>query len=177
MVFLFRRALRIVALALSVGLLAGAPAGAARGAVAAATSRAGWSWPVPAPHPIVTPYRPPAEVWSAGHRGIDIGALAGAVVIAPEAGTVHYAGIVAGRPVLSLEHADGLLSSFEPVVATVARGDHVERGQPIGVLDPGHCQPAACLHLGARLDGGYVSPLDYLGLPPRAVLLPTRPLP
>jgi murein DD-endopeptidase MepM/ murein hydrolase activator NlpD len=132
-----------------------------------------WSWPVAAPHPIARPYVAPATEYGPGHRGIDIRAPAGAVVRAPAAGVVHFAGFVVDRPVLSIAHAGGVLSSFEPVTATVAAGDHVRRGQIIGVLLAGHCS-TSCLHLGARIAGQYVNPLLFLGDVPRAVLLPVR---
>ncbi len=77
------------------------------------------------------------------------------------------------RPVLSISHSSGVLSSFEPVDATVAAGDHVRRGQVVGVLLAGHCS-STCLHLGARIAGEYVNPLLFLGEVPRAVLLPVR---
>jgi hypothetical protein len=75
--------------------------------------------------------------------------------------------------VLSIRHAGGLLSSFEPVDAVVTEGEAVSRGEEVGTLAPsaGHC-PIDCLHLGARLDGQYLSPLVLLGGVPRAVLLP-----
>ncbi len=132
-----------------------------------------WSWPVAAPHPVARPYLAPATEYGPGHRGIDIRAPAGSVVRAPAAGVVHFAGFVVDRPVLSIAHAGGVLSSFEPVTATVAAGDHVHRGQVIGVLLAGHCS-ASCLHLGARIAGEYVNPLLFLGDVPRAVLLPVR---
>lgn len=130
-----------------------------------------WSWPVAAPHPIARQYAAPANPYAAGHRGVDIGAAAGTRVLAPADGVVHFAGFVVDRPLLSIEHAGGVLSSFEPVQPIVATGDHVVRGQVIGVLLAGHCA-AACLHLGARVAGQYVNPLLFLGGMPRAVLLP-----
>jgi murein DD-endopeptidase MepM/ murein hydrolase activator NlpD len=132
-----------------------------------------WSWPVAPPHPIARPFVAPATEYGAGHRGIDIRAPAGSVVRAPADGVVHFAGFVVDRPVLSISHAGGVLSSFEPVDATVAAGDHVRRGQVVGVLLAGHCS-SSCLHLGARIDGEYVNPLLFLGEVPRAVLLPVR---
>jgi murein DD-endopeptidase MepM/ murein hydrolase activator NlpD len=132
-----------------------------------------WSWPVAGPHPLARPYVAPATEYGPGHRGIDIRAPAGSAVRAPDAGIVHFAGFVVDRPVLSLAHPGGVLSSFEPVAATVAAGDHVRRGQVIGVLLAGHCA-TPCLHLGARIDGEYVNPLLFLADVPRAVLLPVR---
>lgn len=132
-----------------------------------------WSWPVGPPHALARPFVAPATPYGAGHRGIDIRAPAGAVVRAPADGVVHFAGLVVDRPVLSIAHAGGVLSSYEPVVASVSAGEHVRRGQVIGVLLAGHCT-SSCLHLGARVGGQYVNPLLFLGEVPRAVLLPVR---
>ena len=72
--------------------------------------------------------------------------------------------------------AGGVLSSYEPVSSGLARGDPVARGQPFGAVLAGHCS-VGCVHIGVRIDGQYVSPMRFLGVIPRAVLLPTRPLP
>ncbi|WP_443208538.1 hypothetical protein [Salinibacterium sp. PAMC 21357] len=40
-------------------------------------------------------------------------------------------------------------------------------------MQAGHCT-RPCLHFGVRVEGEYVSPLNYLSGIPRAVLLPTR---
>jgi len=130
-----------------------------------------WAWPVPAPHTLARPYVAPATPYSAGHRSIDIRSSAGVEVRAPAAGVVHFAGFVVDRPVLSIRHAGGVISSFEPVDPLVSTGDRVARGEVIGILLPGHCA-APCLHLGARVDGAYVNPLLFLGGLEHAVLYP-----
>lgn len=134
-----------------------------------------WQWPVDEPRAIVRPYLAPATPWGSGHRGIDIEASS-TVVYAPADGVIHFAGFVVDRPVLSIEHAGGMLSSFEPVMTTLVAGDVVRRGDVIGTLAQGHCAVVLCLHLGARLGGEYVSPLLFLDGVPRSVLLPTRVL-
>ena len=144
---------------------------APRPLVAVAVALALWSWPVPAPHPIARPYIAPATPYSTGHRGIDIRAAAGGQVRAPADGVVHFAGFVVDRSVISIRHAGGVLSSFEPVEPLVATGDRVRRGEVIGILLPGHCS-APCLHLGARVDGEYVNPLLFLGGLDHAILYP-----
>lgn len=159
-----RRALAIATLFLLPAL---APPSSPQAAAAGS-----WAWPVAAPHPVVRPFIAPATRYSPGHRGIDI-AAPGGTVLAPTAGVVHFAGVVVDRPVLSILHAGGLLSSYEPVVASVSEGQTVRRGEVIGTVIPGHCA-SSCLHFGVRLDGEYVNPLAYLGEIPRAILLPTR---
>ena len=119
-------------------------------------------------------YLAPPTRYGAGHRGIDIGAAEGTPVLAPADGVVHFVGVVVDRPVLSIEHAGGVLSSFEPVASELHAGDAVRRGEVVGTLVPGHCTSGPCLHLGARVDGEYVNPLVFLGGVPHAVLYPTR---
>ena len=109
-------------------------------------------------------------------KGIDIRAPlvaeAGAQVLAPADGVVHFAGFVVDRPVLSIEHVGGVLSSFEPVQTSLVAGDRVTRGEVIGTLLPGHCG-SPCLHLGVRVDGEYVNPLLFLGGVGWSVLYPS----
>ncbi|WP_370052894.1 M23 family metallopeptidase [Leifsonia sp. EB41] len=133
-----------------------------------------WSWPL-APLRMVRPYEAPPSPYAAGHRGIDLAAPPGAIVTAPSDATVHFVGVVVDRPVLTLDHGSGVLSSYEPVVAEgLAVGDPVTRGMVLGVVGAGaHCS-GACLHVGVRVDGEYVSPLLFFDRPPRSVLLPLR---
>ncbi|WP_448004979.1 murein hydrolase activator EnvC family protein [Agromyces bauzanensis] len=131
-----------------------------------------WVWPVPPPIVVVAPFRAPPTPYAAGHRGIDIAASPGAVVVAPASGVVRFAGPVAGRGVVSIDHGAGVVSAIEPVEASVAAGTAVAPGDVIGtVASGGHCD-AVCVHFGVRIDGEYVSPFLFLGGLPRAVLLP-----
>jgi murein DD-endopeptidase MepM/ murein hydrolase activator NlpD len=86
---------------------------------------------------------------------------------------VVYAGTLAGRGVVSVMHAGGLRSTYEPVTPSVAIGDAVTAGQPLGTLVAGHpgCPAAACLHWGVRSGRDYLDPLTLLGLG-RVRLLP-----
>jgi murein DD-endopeptidase MepM/ murein hydrolase activator NlpD len=85
---------------------------------------------------------------------------------------VSFAGPVAGRGVVAIDHGGGVVSAIEPVAATVADGAAVSAGDVIGTVSSGgHCA-AACVHFGVRVDGEYVSPFLFLGGLPRAVLLP-----
>lgn len=131
-----------------------------------------WRWPVGGTHAIVRPFLAPVTAYSAGHRGVDIAAT-DPVVRAPADGVVHFSGVVVDRPVLSIQHSDGLLSSYEPVESGLMKGQAVAAGDEIGRLQPGHCS-ALCLHFGLRRDGEYISPLTLLGGIEPAVLLPTR---
>jgi murein DD-endopeptidase MepM/ murein hydrolase activator NlpD len=132
-----------------------------------------WSWPIAPPHPLIRPFIAPLTPFAAGHRGIDIAATVGAPLIAPADGVVYFAGVVVDRSVLSIRHDGGLMSSFEPVLSTLAAGSTVTRGLTVGSVMPGHCA-AVCVHFGVRLHGEYVSPLNYLRGVEHAVLLPTE---
>lgn len=132
-----------------------------------------WLWPVEAPIRVVSPFRAPPSPYKAGHRGIDLQAVVGAAVVAPAAGVVSFAGMVAGRPVVAIDHGDGVVSAIEPVAAVVQAGATVAAGEAIGTVSSGgHCA-AGCVHFGVRVDGEYVSPFLFLGGLPRAVLLPS----
>jgi murein DD-endopeptidase MepM/ murein hydrolase activator NlpD len=132
----------------------------------------GWIWPVAGPRVVKRGYEAPATRYSAGHRGIDIPAGAGTLVVAPESGTVRFAGVVVDRPTVTVQTSAGILLSIEPVAARYAVGDAVERGSPLGIVATGgHCT-GACIHLGVRVNGEYVSPMRFFGGVPRAVLLP-----
>lgn len=150
------------------------PAVSAAGAASAIRS-ALWEWPVDGTRVLLRPYIAPPTPYGPGHRGIDVALSAGGTVYAPADGIVHFSGVVVDRPVLSIRHADGLISSFEPVSSKLVAGDPVRSGDQIGVAEAGHCT-VACIHFGVRLYGDYVSPLNYLGGIPHSVLLPTRPL-
>lgn len=155
-----------VLLAVVVTLLAGAagPAAAAPVPVPAAAPT-GFVLPVPPPVVVLVPYDPPPVRYAAGHRGVDLAAAPGTAVVAAGPGRVVFAGPVVDRGVVSIEHAGGLRTTYEPVTATVPAGTTVVAGTPIGVLDPGHprCAPAGCLHWGARLpDGTYLDPMALL---------------
>lgn len=135
-----------------------------------------WQWPTDPPHPVLHPFEQPAHRYAAGHRGLDI-AVAGTDVRAVEGGTVRFAGDVAGRGVVSVLHADGLLSTYEPVDAVVEAGARVEAGDLLGhvtttAAGAWHCPKGPCLHLGARRGEDYLDPLLLLGARGPSVLLP-----
>ncbi|MGQ4505820.1 M23 family metallopeptidase [Dermabacteraceae bacterium P13103] len=140
-----------------------AASGAARAGVRAGKAgEARWLWPTAPPHRVVRGFSAPTHRYGPGHRGIDI-SPPGPEVYAVQEGTVRFAGMVADRPVVSVLHAGGLLSTYEPVVSDLRAGDPVRAGQFLGTVQPGHCAAAHCLHLGARLGRDeYIDPLLLL---------------
>jgi murein DD-endopeptidase MepM/ murein hydrolase activator NlpD len=139
----------------------------------AAPPSALWGWPLPGEPAVTRGFDPPPTPYAAGHRGVDLAGAVGQPVLAAGAGTVAFAGLVAGRPVVSVQHPDGLRTTYEPVQPAVAAGQVVARGSPLGVLTAGHpgCPGEACLHWGLRRGEVYLDPLALLR-PPRVRLLP-----
>ncbi|MDN5901397.1 MAG: M23 family metallopeptidase, partial [Brachybacterium sp.] len=136
-----------------------------------------WQWPLTPPHRVIAPFLAPELPYGPGHRGIDIAIpVDGDEIRAVEAGTVRFSGMVAGRGVVSLMHADGLISTYEPVRGVLEEGSSVESGEVLGTLmrtsGSSHCSGSICLHLGARRGGAYLDPLRLLGARGPSVLLP-----
>ena len=142
-----------------------------------ARSAARWRGPARVRAPVLRVFVAPASAWGPGHRGLDLAAGTGAAVLAVEGGRVTHAGVIAGRGTVSVEHGDGLVSTYEPVHAAVGVGDSVAVGDVLGSLEPGtaasHCGGRVCLHLGARRGSGYVDPWPLLASG-RLALLPLR---
>jgi murein DD-endopeptidase MepM/ murein hydrolase activator NlpD len=132
-----------------------------------------WTLPMTGQPSVSRPFEAPPHPYGAGHRGVDLRGSPGAFVLAAGDGVVAFAGTVAGRPLLSIDHANGLRTTYEPVEPSVGAGLRVTRGSPIGTLAPGHagCPVEACLHWGLRRGETYVDPMTLLG-PPRVRLLP-----
>lgn len=130
------------------------------------------SWPLRPRPAVVRTFDAPKPDWRRGHRGVDLAGAVGQPVYAAGRATVVFAGVLAGRPVVSLAHPGGLHTSYEPVRASVRAGQTVDASTPIGVLEAGHagCAAAACLHWGAmwgpaaRAD--YVDPLGLVATTP-----------
>ncbi|WP_338701010.1 M23 family metallopeptidase [Streptomyces sp. Q6] len=127
-------------------------------------------WPTGDRPAVVRPWAPPTTPYGPGHRGVDLAAPIGAPVRTVADGRVSFAGEVAGRGVVTVELSGTgeppLRTSYEPVAATVARGDEVGAGDVLGVVElpTGHCPPAApsCLHWGLRRADTYLDPLSLL---------------
>lgn len=154
------RAARGLLLAFFALLVSTAGAGAAAAAEPLPGGRGGdWQLPLSGSAEVLRPFDPPAEEWSAGHRGVDLAGRVGSHVLAAGAGVVAYAGRVAGRGVVTVRHGE-LRTTYQPVRATVRRGQSVAAGDRIGVLtaDP-HCGRHGCLHWGLLRDETYLDPM------------------
>ncbi|RDH74574.1 M23 family peptidase [Mycolicibacterium moriokaense] len=155
--------MRATALVVAFTLACAAPASADDGRL---------SWPLRPRPAVVRVFDAPSPNWHRGHRGVDLAGVPGQPVYAAAAGTVVFAGELAGRPVVSVAHPGDLRTSYEPVTASVRRGALVAEGAPLGQLVAGHpgCAAAACLHWGAMwgpaADADYVDSLGLLATTP-----------
>lgn len=133
-------------------------------------------WPlVPQPE-VVAAFDPPSEPWGAGHRGVDLLGTPGQGVRAALPGRVTWAGTLAGRGVVVVDHGS-TRTTYEPVAASVAVGTTVGAGDRLGTLSAigSHCPPRACLHWGwierGRIDAAmYLDPLRLVGAGPVRLL-------
>lgn len=117
---------------------------------------------------VLQPANIPEKNWNSGHRGVDLSAQPGDEIRASRGGTVHFAGSVAGTPTLSIMHPDGIRTTYEPVHATVRKGDYVRRGQVIGYLaaPEDSARQSQGLSWGAKIDANhYIDPMTLLGTP------------
>ncbi|MEP7178039.1 MAG: M23 family metallopeptidase [Pseudonocardiales bacterium] len=170
----------VLALGCAVLVLAGPPAPgpaqvpAPAPASAHATPVLAYRAPVVGAVAVIRPFQAPPGPYAAGHRGVDLVTAPGDAVLAPGSGRVRFAGVVAGRGVVVIEHPDGVSTEYEPLSVTVTAGEPVRRGQPIGRVGGSHgtCPPSGCLHWGARRDGTYFDPMTLL-----VALGPVRLLP
>ena len=125
-------------------------------------------WPLRPEPTVVRRFEPPASPYASGHRGVDLVGAPGQAVLASLAGTVGFAGSIGGKPVVTVLHGRRR-TTYEPVVASVERGQVVDAGAVLGrlTLTDSHCFPAACLHWGLIEGGGadevYLDPLMLVG--------------
>jgi len=138
-----------------------------------------WCWPLPPPHHVVRGFDPPIQPWLAGHRGVDLAGTPGEPVLAAGEGVIAFAGRIAGVPIVSVQHPNGLRTTYQPVVTRRQPGIAVMPGEQIGrlVLTGSHCLPAACLHWGLKRAADYLDPLALLKLNPVRLLPFDQPTP
>ena len=128
-------------------------------------------WPLhPAPE-VERRFDPPSSTWGAGHRGVDLLGRPAQEVRTALPGVVSFAGVVAGRGVVVVDHG-ATRTTYEPVAASVARGATLAAGDRIGSLQAlgSHCLPRTCLHWGWLRGTTYLDPLRLVGAGPVRLL-------
>jgi murein DD-endopeptidase MepM/ murein hydrolase activator NlpD len=129
---------------------------------AAGPAYGSYSWPVRGE--VVRPFDPPEGPFGAGHRGIDIAAPIGTPVRAAADGVVAFAGPVAGGLFVSVDHPDGVRTTYSWLEAVaLRRGDMVRRGDVLGTTGAGHVGiDPPHLHFGALVGDVYIDPMLLL---------------
>lgn len=135
--------------------------GPALGAFSLAAAASG-GHSAPLPGPVLREFQIGEYNWQPGHRGVDLLGSVGETVQAPASGTISWVGAIAGVPMLTVQHLDGLRTTYQPVRALLPVSTAVEAGDQIAVLDAGHCAEMACLHWGLRAGEQYLDPLAWL---------------
>ena len=128
-------------------------------------------WPLRPVPQVVAGFHPPSDPWGAGHRGVDLLGSPGQTVHAALPGRVGFAGRIAGRGVVVVDHG-ATRTTYEPVTTDLTVGAPVDVGQPLGSLElvGSHCFPGACLHWGWIRAETYLDPLDLVGAGPVRLL-------
>ena len=113
---------------------------------------------------ILRHYEPPPTPYAAGHRGIDMAAPVGTLVLAANDGVVAFAGPVGGWLFVSIDHADGIRTTYSFLAAvTVRKGQVVKRGDCVALSGTGDgSSRQAHLHFGARRGADYIDPEPLL---------------
>ena len=125
-------------------------------------------WPCPSSTRVTSDYGTrvsPMSGASSNHKGIDIGASAGANIIAAADGTVTAASYssAAGNYVM-IDHGGGLYTVYMHASSLlVSPGQTVSAGDVIAKVGSTGISTGSHLHFGVSLNGSYVSPWSYLG--------------
>ena len=112
-------------------------------------------------------FRAPLWQKGPGHRGLDIVVTEETQVVAPFDSSVHFVGRVVDRKVITLVSPSGLKASFEPVCSSLALGQSIQQGEPVG----SYCEPdetyekhcVSCIHFSIRNKHGYLNPELFYG--------------
>ena len=118
----------------------------------------------PVDAPITRRFDPPVSAYGRGHRGIDYGVPAGALVRSAGDGAVLFAGKVAGSLAVTVQHAGGLKTTYSVLGdVLVAAGSRVSAGTWLGHAGTAHPGAGDGLHFGVKLGDDYVDPELFLG--------------
>lgn len=106
---------------------------------------------------VVDWFRPPAHIGAPGNRGWEYETQPDSPVVAAGAGHVRFAGQVGGSLYVSINHSDGVRTTYSHVKdIAVKKGDFVEQGSVLASAK------GASFHFGAIKDGDYIDPAELL---------------
>lgn len=114
-------------------------------------------WQPPVSGRVVDPFREPPCPYCAGNRGLDYRVGANAQVRAVEAGTVAWAGSIAGTRYVVVRHANGWRTTYGQLTDSSLRtGDRVTRRSLVGAA-------SGSFYFGLRVGERYRDPAPHLG--------------
>lgn len=130
-----------------------------------------YDWPVPAVP--VRDFAAPPTPFAAGHRGVDLPVTPDQPVHPMAPGLVVHAGAVAGATWVTVQHDDGVRTSYGPLrpLTHAALGSRVDPDGAIGAAVGRAHGTAGLLHVGARRGDRYVDPAGLVVAPRRVATL------
>jgi murein DD-endopeptidase MepM/ murein hydrolase activator NlpD len=119
------------------------------------------TWLPPVHGPVARSFQAPVMRYGRGHLGVDFAAAPGSAVRAVGAGTVEFAGVVAGVRHVVVRHAGDLRTSYSFLASVrVRRGQRVGRGTVLGTSGGhGENHGPEVVHLGLRVGDTFVDPM------------------
>jgi len=107
--------------------------------------------------PPVDRFRLPDGPYASGNRGWEYRGVMGAPVRAAGGGVVAFAGMIGGRRFVSIDHPDGLRTTYSWMARIGAHvGELVDRDTVVGVA-------GTVFHFGVLRGGAYVDPAMLFG--------------
>ena len=107
---------------------------------------------------VVDWFRPPAHIGAPGNRGWEYETQPDSPVVAAGAGHVRFAGQVGGSLYVSINHPDGVRTTYSHVKdIAVKKGDFVEQGSVLASTK------GSSFHFGAIREGDYIDPAELMG--------------
>jgi murein DD-endopeptidase MepM/ murein hydrolase activator NlpD len=126
--------------------------------VAVAPPAVGAGCRLPVDGAVVRPFAPVAPY--GGHWGVDLGVPEGTPVRSVAAGVVTYSGVVAGTASVTVDHGDGIRTSYSYLTErALVTGASVAAGAMIGRSGVDH--GLAALHWSVRLGNRYLDPIGW----------------
>ncbi|MGI9621653.1 MAG: murein hydrolase activator EnvC family protein [Acidimicrobiales bacterium] len=122
----------------------------------------------PVDGPVVDGYRPPIHIGAPGNRGWEYLVSEPSPVRAARAGSVAFAGVIAGRLYVSIQHSGWLRTTYSYLdTIGVVAGQRVVAGEVLGTV-------SGSFHFGARRNGAYVDPATLFVMPRTPAVLIAR---
>ncbi len=140
--------------------------GSSGGGTGSAVSLSSLMWPVPSCNIITSRFgyrTSPTAGASSYHGGLDIGASAGAAIVAAQKGTVILASSISGYGnTVMIDHGGGVVTLYGHMSSiSVSYGQKVSQGQTIGKVGSTGISTGPHCHFEIRVNGSQTNPAPY----------------